>query len=161
NKFLLLYLNPKRPTHLREPKEASLVVPQEGSRPRHHVTTLGDIDAQTRFETASKKSHDPPLLEVNTFGSEEDNMEHHADLTDFVPPTPHDSPLSGGHTPGSDGEEPRRATLPPIIQSQDKGKGKMVEPEPISKNSIKAQIQRDAEIAQRLFKEEQAQFERE
>nr|GFA38670.1 hypothetical protein [Tanacetum cinerariifolium] len=58
-------------------------------------------------------------------------------------------------------EEPRRATLPPTIQSQDKGKGKMVEPKPISKNPIKAQIQRDAEIAQRLFKEEQAQFERE
>nr|GEV41621.1 hypothetical protein [Tanacetum cinerariifolium] len=58
-------------------------------------------------------------------------------------------------------EEPRRATPPPIVQSQDKGKGKMVKPEPISKNPIKARIQRDAEIAQRLFKEEQAQFERE
>nr|GEZ09404.1 hypothetical protein [Tanacetum cinerariifolium] len=33
--------------------------------------------------------------EVNTSGSGEDNMEHHDDLTDFVPPTPHDSPLSG------------------------------------------------------------------
>nr|GEV61441.1 reverse transcriptase domain-containing protein [Tanacetum cinerariifolium] len=56
-------------------------------------------------------------------------------------------------------EEPRRATLPLTVQSQDKGKGKMVEPEPISKNPIKAQIQRDAKIAQRLFEEEQAQFE--
>ncbi|GJS75382.1 hypothetical protein Tco_0725263 [Tanacetum coccineum] len=37
----------------------------------------------------------------------------------------------------------------------------MVEPEPTLKNPIKAQIQRDAEIAQRLFEEEQAQFERE
>nr|GFB42976.1 hypothetical protein [Tanacetum cinerariifolium] len=46
-------------------------------------------------------------------------------------------------------------------QSQDKGKGKMVKPEPILKNPIKAQIQRDAEIAQRLFEEEQVQFERE
>ncbi|GJR73415.1 hypothetical protein Tco_0085780 [Tanacetum coccineum] len=58
-------------------------------------------------------------------------------------------------------EEPRRATPIPIVQSQDKGKGKMVEPEPTPKNPIKAQIQRDAEIAQRLFEEEQAQFERE
>nr|GEX94510.1 hypothetical protein [Tanacetum cinerariifolium]GFA75796.1 hypothetical protein [Tanacetum cinerariifolium] len=58
-------------------------------------------------------------------------------------------------------EEPRRATPPPIVQSQDKGKGKMVEPKHISKNPIKAQIQRDAEIAQRLFEEEQAQFKRE
>ncbi|GJY61225.1 hypothetical protein Tco_0461882, partial [Tanacetum coccineum] len=39
-----------------------------------------------------------------------------------------------------------------------KGKGIMQEPEKPPKNPIKAQIQRDAEIAQRLF-EEQAQFE--
>nr|GEV59235.1 ribonuclease H-like domain-containing protein [Tanacetum cinerariifolium] len=39
---------------------------------------------------------------VNTTGSEEDSMAHPDDLTYFVPPTPHDSPLSGGHTPGSD-----------------------------------------------------------
>ncbi|GJV46296.1 hypothetical protein Tco_1430832 [Tanacetum coccineum] len=58
-------------------------------------------------------------------------------------------------------EEPRRASPVPIVQSQDKGKGKMVEPEPTPKNPIKTQIQRDAEIAQRLFEEEQAQFEKE
>ncbi|GJY72156.1 hypothetical protein Tco_0475859 [Tanacetum coccineum] len=58
-------------------------------------------------------------------------------------------------------EEPRRATSVPTVQGQDKGKGKMVEPEPTPKNPIKTQIQRDAEIAQRLFEEEQAQFERE
>nr|GFC98702.1 hypothetical protein [Tanacetum cinerariifolium] len=48
-------------------------------------------------------------------------------------------------------EKPRRVTPPPIVQSQDKGKGKMVKPEPISKNPIKAHIQKDAEKAQRLF----------
>ncbi|GJZ92814.1 hypothetical protein Tco_0664879 [Tanacetum coccineum] len=58
-------------------------------------------------------------------------------------------------------EEPRRATPVPIVQSQDKGKGKMVEPEPTLKNPRKAQIQMDEELAQRLFEEEQAQFERE
>ncbi|GJV59081.1 hypothetical protein Tco_1465181 [Tanacetum coccineum] len=47
-------------------------------------------------------SRDPPLLEVNTSRRGEDNMEYHDDLTDFIPPTPHDSPLSGGNTPGSD-----------------------------------------------------------
>ncbi|GJY45114.1 hypothetical protein Tco_0433327 [Tanacetum coccineum] len=73
-----------------------------GSGPRCQDTTLGDADAQTRFETASKQSHDPPLSEVNTSGSGEDSMEHQDDLTDFVPPTPYDLPLSGGHTPGSD-----------------------------------------------------------
>ncbi|GKF07718.1 hypothetical protein Tco_0041942 [Tanacetum coccineum] len=58
-------------------------------------------------------------------------------------------------------EELRRATLVPTIQSQYKGKGKMVEPEPTPKNPRKAQIQMDEELAQRLFEEEQAQFERE
>ncbi|GKE70429.1 hypothetical protein Tco_1528501, partial [Tanacetum coccineum] len=52
-----------------------------GSGPRCQDTTLGDTDAQT---------------------SGEDNMEHQDDLMDFIPPTPHDSPLSGGHTPRSD-----------------------------------------------------------
>ncbi|GKE19056.1 hypothetical protein Tco_1426633, partial [Tanacetum coccineum] len=43
-------------------------------------------------------------------------------------------------------EEPRRATPIPTVQSQDKGKGKMVEPEPTPKNPLKAQIQRDAKM---------------
>ncbi|GJY67575.1 hypothetical protein Tco_0469813 [Tanacetum coccineum] len=37
-------------------------------------TILGDVDAQTRFETTSKQSNDPPLSKVKTFGSGEDNM---------------------------------------------------------------------------------------
>ncbi|GJU23854.1 hypothetical protein Tco_1157196 [Tanacetum coccineum] len=51
-------------------------------------------------------SCDLPLSEVNTSRSEEDSMEDQDDLTDFVPPTPHDSPLSGGHTPGCDKGRP-------------------------------------------------------
>ncbi|GJT55933.1 putative ribonuclease H-like domain-containing protein [Tanacetum coccineum] len=86
--------------------EPSLQGTGSGSGPRCQDTTLGDADAQTRFETASKQSRDPPLSEVNTSGSGEDSMEHQDDLTDFVPPTPHDSPLSGGHTPGSDEGRP-------------------------------------------------------
>ncbi|GKC14311.1 hypothetical protein Tco_1011093 [Tanacetum coccineum] len=187
----------------------------------------------------------------NTPGSDEERLEQD-DLMDFVPPTPYDSPLLGGHTPGSDeglnlfkigtskrksldkenvskqgrksdktkpmfedsdfaeldmenveGDaetqgrntvehrdtvntasinvsaarplnehktknnissdswRTRRAIPVPIVQSQDKGKGKLVEPELTLKNPIKTQIQRDAEIAQKLFEEEQAQFERE
>ncbi|GKD59552.1 hypothetical protein Tco_1297061, partial [Tanacetum coccineum] len=38
-------------------------------------TILGDVDAQTRFETTSKQSNDPPLSKVNTFRSEEDSMQ--------------------------------------------------------------------------------------
>nr|GEU44938.1 uncharacterized mitochondrial protein AtMg00810-like [Tanacetum cinerariifolium] len=63
---------------------------------------IDNENAQTRFEIASKQSHDLPLLEVNTSGSGEESMEHQDDLTDVEPPIPYDSPLSGGHTPGSD-----------------------------------------------------------
>ncbi|GJZ61016.1 putative reverse transcriptase domain-containing protein [Tanacetum coccineum] len=56
------------------------------SGPRCQDTTLGNADAQTR--------------------SREDSMEYQDDLTDFVPPTPHDSPLLGGHTLGSDEGRP-------------------------------------------------------
>nr|GFB49871.1 hypothetical protein [Tanacetum cinerariifolium] len=42
---------------------ASLEAEQESGRgPRRHVTTLGDTDAQTRFETASKQSHSTFLI---------------------------------------------------------------------------------------------------
>nr|GEU77034.1 putative ribonuclease H-like domain-containing protein [Tanacetum cinerariifolium] len=55
-------------------------------KPRCQETTLGDTDAQT-------------------------SMEHQDDLTDVVPPTPHGSPLSGGHTPGSDKGRPNLLEL--------------------------------------------------
>nr|GEW27878.1 hypothetical protein [Tanacetum cinerariifolium] len=71
-------------------------------RPKCQETTLGDTNAQIWFETASKQSYDLPLLEVNTSRSREDGMKHQDDLMDVVSPTPYDSPLSGGHTPGSD-----------------------------------------------------------
>ncbi|GJS55584.1 hypothetical protein Tco_0628946 [Tanacetum coccineum] len=44
------------------------------SGPRCQDTILGDVDAQTRFETTSKQSNDPPLSKVNTFGSREDKI---------------------------------------------------------------------------------------
>ncbi|GKE30182.1 hypothetical protein Tco_1445566 [Tanacetum coccineum] len=44
------------------------------SGPRCQDTILGDVDAQTRFETTSKQYNDPPLSKVNTFGSGEDSM---------------------------------------------------------------------------------------
>ncbi|GKE09792.1 hypothetical protein Tco_1413343 [Tanacetum coccineum] len=45
-----------------------------GSGPRRHDTILGDRPAQTRFESLSKQSNEPPLLRVNTLGSGEDRM---------------------------------------------------------------------------------------
>ncbi|GKD22085.1 hypothetical protein Tco_1223788, partial [Tanacetum coccineum] len=70
----------------------------QSKAPRNHGGAL----AQTRSERVLEKPNEPPLLEVNTSGSGEDNMEHTFELMDTVPPTPHDSPLSGGNTPGSD-----------------------------------------------------------
>nr|GEU53647.1 putative ribonuclease H-like domain-containing protein [Tanacetum cinerariifolium] len=84
---------------------------KDGDSPRCQETTLGDTDAQTRFKTASKQSHDLLLSEVNTSRNGEDSMEHQNDLTNVVPPTPYDSPLSGGHTPGSDEGRPNLLKL--------------------------------------------------
>ncbi|GJY29901.1 ribonuclease H-like domain, reverse transcriptase, RNA-dependent DNA polymerase [Tanacetum coccineum] len=45
-----------------------------GSGLRCQDTILGDVDAQTRFETTSKQSNDPPLSRGYTLGSGEDSM---------------------------------------------------------------------------------------
>ncbi|GKB20273.1 hypothetical protein Tco_0854196 [Tanacetum coccineum] len=45
-----------------------------GSGPRCQDTILGDVDAQTRFETTSKHSNDPPFLRGYTLRSGEDSM---------------------------------------------------------------------------------------
>nr|GFB63786.1 hypothetical protein [Tanacetum cinerariifolium] len=85
--------------------------------PRNHIR---GADAQTRFETVSKKSREPPLSEVNTSRSGDDRLEHLDDLTDFVPPTPHDSPLLGGHTPKrGDSMERAITTDASLVAAQD------------------------------------------
>ncbi|GJR70735.1 hypothetical protein Tco_0016800 [Tanacetum coccineum] len=45
-----------------------------GSGLRCQDTILGDVDAQTRFETTSKQFNDPPLSRGYTLGSGEDSM---------------------------------------------------------------------------------------
>nr|GEX56421.1 hypothetical protein [Tanacetum cinerariifolium] len=60
------------------------------------------IYATIRPEGAPIQSSNPPLSTSNTVRIGEDMMEHKIELTDPVPQTPHDSPLSGGHTSGSD-----------------------------------------------------------
>ncbi|GKE52221.1 hypothetical protein Tco_1487377 [Tanacetum coccineum] len=45
-----------------------------GSGPRCQDTILGDVDAQTRFETTSKQSYDLPLSRGYTLGSGEDSL---------------------------------------------------------------------------------------
>nr|GEY59026.1 retrotransposon protein, putative, Ty1-copia subclass [Tanacetum cinerariifolium] len=59
-------------------------------------------------------SIDPIFQEIDSghiVGSGEDRMEQESNLTNFVPPTPHDSPLSGGHTLGSDEGRPNLLEL--------------------------------------------------
>nr|GFA44842.1 hypothetical protein [Tanacetum cinerariifolium] len=81
--------------------DGKAVVISESSM-RSDLLFNAEDDAQTRFETVSKRSSGPPLSTGHIVGSGEDKMEQETNLTDFVPPTPYDSPLSGGHTPGSD-----------------------------------------------------------
>nr|GEW31535.1 hypothetical protein [Tanacetum cinerariifolium] len=69
------------------------------------------LDHEADEAVHEEGSYDLPLLEVNTSGSGEDNIEHQDDLTDVVPPTPHDSPLSRGHIPGSDKGRPNLLEL--------------------------------------------------
>ncbi|GJT51213.1 ribonuclease H-like domain-containing protein [Tanacetum coccineum] len=45
-----------------------------GSGPRCQDTILGDVDAQTRFETTSKQSNDPPLSRGYTLRSGKDSL---------------------------------------------------------------------------------------
>ncbi|GKD98837.1 hypothetical protein Tco_1382734, partial [Tanacetum coccineum] len=47
---------------------------ESGSGPRYQDIILGDVDAQTRFETISKQSYDPPLSRGYTLGSREDSL---------------------------------------------------------------------------------------
>ncbi|GKB01753.1 hypothetical protein Tco_0829797, partial [Tanacetum coccineum] len=62
----------------------------------------GGAPAQTRSERVLEKPNQPPFLKGHTSGSGEGSMEHTFELTNNVPNTPYDSPLSGGYTPGSD-----------------------------------------------------------
>nr|GEW14884.1 hypothetical protein [Tanacetum cinerariifolium] len=99
------------------PLFASMLVPQvvegedEDDRVVRTATTATSLEAEQESgninKTRSTKTLNEPSpqgtgSELNTSGSGENSMEHQDDLMDFVPPTPHHSPLSGGHTPGSD-----------------------------------------------------------
>nr|GFA10598.1 hypothetical protein [Tanacetum cinerariifolium] len=53
-----------------------------GSGPRCQDTILRDVEAQTRFEAASKQCNDPPLSRVNILGRREDNIKL-KELMDF------------------------------------------------------------------------------
>nr|GEX75296.1 hypothetical protein [Tanacetum cinerariifolium] len=70
----------------------------ESQAPRNHGVT----PAQTRSERVLEQPNEPPLSEGHTSRSGEGRMEHTFEFTDTIPPTPLDSPLTGGYIPGSD-----------------------------------------------------------
>ncbi|GKD68451.1 hypothetical protein Tco_1322541, partial [Tanacetum coccineum] len=86
----------------------------EDDRVVRAATTASSLEAEQESGNIHKTQPTTTLNETsprglgsgNTSGSRENSMKHQVDLTDFRPPTPHDSPLSGGHTPGSDEGRP-------------------------------------------------------
>ncbi|GJR98331.1 hypothetical protein Tco_0270505 [Tanacetum coccineum] len=72
-----------------------------GGSPRRQYTMRG-TPAQTRSERVLAQPNEPSLSKGHTSRSGEGRMEHTFELTDNVPSTPHDSPLTGGYTSGSD-----------------------------------------------------------
>nr|GFA33790.1 hypothetical protein [Tanacetum cinerariifolium] len=72
-----------------------------GGSPRCQET-IGGTPAQTRSKRVLEQPNKQPLSEGHTSRSREGRMEHTFELIDIVPPTPHDSPLIGGYTPGKD-----------------------------------------------------------
>nr|GEX03752.1 hypothetical protein [Tanacetum cinerariifolium] len=87
------------------------VYTEEDDRVGRVATTAASLEAESKsgninkiqpMATLNEPSPQRTGLKVYTFKSGEDSMEHQDDLTDFVPPTPHDLPFSRGHTPRSD-----------------------------------------------------------
>ncbi|GJR30094.1 hypothetical protein Tco_1106326, partial [Tanacetum coccineum] len=83
------------------------------------ATTASSLEAEHASGNINKTQftatlNEPFFLELNsgrhTLESGEDNMEHQIELTDNVPNTPHDSPLPGVNTPGSDEGLKKRVT---------------------------------------------------
>ncbi|GKA42435.1 hypothetical protein Tco_0735095 [Tanacetum coccineum] len=73
----------------------------QSQAPRNH----GGTPAQTRSERVLEQPNEPPLTEGHTSRSGEGRMEQTFELINSVLPTPYDSPLKGGYTPGSDEED--------------------------------------------------------
>ncbi|GJV25811.1 hypothetical protein Tco_1378506 [Tanacetum coccineum] len=119
---------PKDPnTYRRTKRGQNTKVPQSGGSPKkvgdeaineemldsveRAITTDASLDAAQDSDNITKTQSTTTLNEPHpqgegseghTSGSGEGRMEHQFELTANVPITPHDSPLPGGYTPGSD-----------------------------------------------------------
>ncbi|GKA78281.1 hypothetical protein Tco_0784818, partial [Tanacetum coccineum] len=125
-----------------------------GSGLRCQDTILGGVDAQTRFETTSKQSNDPPLLRCYTLGSGEDSIK----LLELMELYTKLSDLANISTAGMTQEV--KINIPSPVATKDKGKAVMQESEPPKKIKKRVQIQMsiDEELAQKLHEEEKARF---
>nr|GEX17913.1 hypothetical protein [Tanacetum cinerariifolium] len=89
----------KTQTFKRTKRGKDTKIPQSSSPPKKvgdEAVYTGEDDRVVRAATTA----------ASLKADGEDSMEHQDDLMDFVPPSPHDSPLSGGHTPGSNKGRP-------------------------------------------------------
>ncbi|GKB88144.1 hypothetical protein Tco_0960416 [Tanacetum coccineum] len=103
--MLLHHNHQKTQTHIGEPKEVRTTSVERD------VTIASSLKAEQASGNINKTQftatlNEPSFLELglggHTLRSGEDIMEHQIELTDNVPNTPHDSPLPGVNTPGSD-----------------------------------------------------------
>nr|GEU73152.1 hypothetical protein [Tanacetum cinerariifolium] len=136
-----------------------------GGSPRCQET-MGGTPAQTRSERVLKQPNEPPLTESHTSSKGERRMEHPFELTDTVPPTPYDSPLTGGevHEIAEPSKDDDDATLAETLlnikrsSSKDKRKGIMQKtelPKKIKKKEM-IHLSLNEELAQKLYAEELA-----
>nr|GEV05866.1 putative reverse transcriptase domain-containing protein [Tanacetum cinerariifolium] len=99
--------------------DASLVAAQESdniAKTQSKATSIDPISQETTLGVQLLKLglrlhlKDPPLSIGHTI-RRGDRMEQETDLTDFIPLTPYDLPLLGGHTPGSNEGRPNLLEL--------------------------------------------------
>ncbi|GJZ43843.1 putative ribonuclease H-like domain-containing protein [Tanacetum coccineum] len=82
--------------------EADEAVHKEGGGSPKRQDTMRGAPTQTRSERVLEQPIELPLSEGHISRSREGRMEHQFELTANILITPHDSPLLGGYTPGSD-----------------------------------------------------------
>ncbi|GJT50947.1 GDP-fucose protein O-fucosyltransferase [Tanacetum coccineum] len=68
---------------------------------RTQTTAIPNVDIPQGIDTGGSPRRQDTIGEGHTSGSGEGRMKHTFELTENVPPTPHDSPLIGGYTLGS------------------------------------------------------------
>ncbi|GKE62909.1 hypothetical protein Tco_1513276, partial [Tanacetum coccineum] len=115
--------------------------PQNTQSPRqalHEHTELGlrGTQDQTWSEGVPIQSKDPPLSTGNTVGSGEDSMEQNIELMVNVPPTPHDSPLSGAKT-----TQDKVITRLKLRVKRLEKKGKARTPQPMKRRLFKGRVE--------------------